>query len=95
MINQTQTKGGDMVVNYKELQDQATSEWQKKVHQEEQDPRERLFFYDIETFKNYFLIVGKFWHKDKFYVWENPNMVDLVNFLGKGRLIGFNNHRFR
>lgn len=53
-------------------------------------------FYDIETFKNYFLIVAQRedWGYDEFEVLENPTFIELVNFINDGVLVGFNNHRF-
>lgn len=53
-----------------------------------------LLFYDIETFQNYFLIVGQKMDSEEFFVLENPSCVELMNFINEGRLIGFNNHRF-
>lgn len=54
---------------------------------------EELYFYDIETFPNYFLLVGKYANSECTIV-ENPSLTELLNFINKGRLIGFNNHKF-
>lgn len=52
-------------------------------------------FYDIETFPNLFLIVGKIEGEPNYDVLVNPNFLQIINFIADGTtLIGFNNHHY-
>lgn len=54
-----------------------------------------LKFYDIETFPNLFLIVGKPEDSQTFEVLINPNFSQVVGFISDGTtLVGFNNHHY-
>lgn len=66
----------------------------KSFHIREEIPEvndDRLVFYDVEVFKNLFLVMWKFKGSDQVIRMTNPTPSEIANFVTTYRIVGFNN----
>lgn len=55
------------------------------------DDKKPMVIFDIEIFKNLFVIAYKIYHEDYVYALVNPSVEDVDNLCNMYRLVGFNN----
>ena len=64
------------------------------LHSGQAVPNEKLTFFDVEVFKNLFMICWKDYGVDEIHTMCNPTPQEVENFLQGRYLVGFNNLRY-